>query len=394
MLLSKERLFYLLDAWSNHTAAEAEEQELLEWVNENDHHEILQEYIQKLSAQERSGQAKADVDWQKMYDQILQESALPQPKQPLRRLPWYRLSAAAAAIIMLGTGIYFYLKPSVTKPVVATVTQPAPPLKDVAAPTSSKAILTLADGRKIELDSMGNGTLVHQGTVQVVKQADGHITYNGSASEDLYNTLNVPRGSKVVTIQLSDGTQVWLNSESSLRYPASFRGAERKVEITGEAYFEVAHNPSVPFIVKKDGLEVKVLGTHFNINTYSDERVDKVTLLEGSISVSKGDARDIVKPGQQAQVSEQIKVVNGVNTEEVMAWKNGIFQFGEKSGLHLIMRKLERWYDVEVQYDGVAQDQQFGGEIPMNSNLSQVLEILKTSGVKFTIEGKKVVVKS
>ena len=132
---------------------------------------------------------------------------------------------------------------------------------------------------------MGKGTLAKQGNVQVIKQGDGQITYNGTGSEVLYNTLNVPRGSKLVTIKLSDGTMVWLTSESSLRYPASFAAIERKVEITGEAYFEVAHNPAMPFIVKKDAMEIKVLGTHFNINTYEDEGIDKITLLEGSIKI-------------------------------------------------------------------------------------------------------------
>ena len=202
-----------------------------------------------------------------------------------------------------------------------------------------------------------------------------------------------PRGSKVVTIRLSDGTEVWLNSESSLRYPASFRGAERKVEITGEAYFEVAHN-TTPFMVKKDAMEIKVLGTHFNINTYEDEGIMKVTLLEGSIQISISNHQNLLKPGQQAQIKDDIKLINGVDIEEVMAWKNGKFQFGEKADLNLIMRKIARWYDVDVEYEGGTINQRFGGEMPMNSNLSQVLEILRTSGVNFTIDGKKVIVKS
>ena len=306
---------------------------------------------------------------------------------------WLRRSSAAAIILLFGAGVYLHLNhPSPKKVVAANITQ-KPVTNDVPAPVNSKAVLTLADGSKIELDSINNGTLARQGNVQIVKQADGQIAYNGTGSEDLYNTLNVPRGSKVVTIKLSDGTQVWLNSESSLRYPASFRGIERKVEITGEAYFEVAHNMAIPFIVKKDAMEIKVSGTSFNINAYEDEGINKVTLLEGSIRVSISNHQNLLKPGQQAQIKDDIRLINGVDIEEVMAWKNGKFQFGEKADLNFIMRKIARWYDVDVEYEGGTINQRFGGEMPMNSNLSQVLEILRISGVHFTINGKKVIVR-
>jgi len=392
MSLSKERILYLLNAYSGNKIAETEEQELFAWVNDNRNHELLQQHIQKLTEQYDSRELIPAVDWEHLYEQILDKSVIEKPHSIVRRISWHRWSAAAA-VLLFGTGAYLYLNyPS--KKIITSETTQKPVIRDVPAPVKSKAVLTLADGRKIELDSIGNGTLAQQGNVQIVKQPDGQITYNGIGSEDLYNTLNVPRGSKVVTIKLADGTQVWLNSESSLRYPASFTGTERKVEITGEAYFEVAHNKAMPFIVKKDAMEIKVLGTHFNINTYEDEGINKVTLLEGSIKVSINNHQNLLKPGQQAQIKDDIKLISGVDIEEVMAWKNGKFQFGEKADLHLIMRKIARWYDVDVEYEGGEINQRFGGEMPMNSNLSQVLEILKTSGVKFTIDGKKVIVKS
>jgi transmembrane sensor len=393
MSLSKERILYLLNAYSAHRAVEAEEQELFAWVNENSHHELLQEHIQKLIEQYNPEEPVRSVDWVRLCAQILNKSVSQEQHPVVRRVSWLRWSSAAAIALLFGTGAYLYLKHHSSKKIIAAIAQ-TPVIKDVPAPAKSKAVLTLADGRKIELDSINDGTLARQGNVQIVKRADGQIAYNGTGSEDLYNTLNVPRGSKVVTIKLSDGTQVWLNSESSLRYPASFKGIERKVAITGEAYFEVAHNAAMPFIVEKDAMKIKVLGTHFNMNTYEDEGINKITLLEGSIKVYMSSHQGVLKPGQQAQIKDDIKLVNSIDIEEVMAWKNGKFQFGENADLYLIMRKIARWYDVDVEYKGGTINQRFGGEMPMNSNLSEVLEILKTSGVNFTIDGKKVIVRS
>jgi len=393
MSLSRERILYLLNAYSSDRAVEAEEQELFAWVNESSNHELLQEHIQKLIEQDNSEEPIRSVDWEHLCEEIFDKSNIQKKHSVVRKMIWLRRSSAAAIIFLFGAGVYLYLnQPSPKKIVAAKVTQ-KPVTNDVPAPVNSKAVLTLADGSKIELDSISNGTLARQGNVQIVKQADGQIAYSGTGSEDLYNTLNVPRGSKVVTIKLSDGTQVWLNSESSLRYPASFTGIERRVEITGEAYFEVAHNTAMPFIVKKDAMEIKVSGTSFNINAYEDEGINKVTLLEGSIRVSISNHQNLLKPGQQAQIKDDIKLINGVDIDEVMAWKNGKFQFGEKADLNFIMRKIARWYDVDVEYEGGTINQRFGGEMPMNSNLSQVLEILRISGVHFTIDGKKVIVR-
>jgi ferric-dicitrate binding protein FerR (iron transport regulator) len=393
MSLSKERILYLLNTYSGDTANEAEEQELFAWVNESSNHELLQQHIRKLIDQYEPGEIIHPADWEYLCEKILDKSIV-QKKHTIHKISRLRWSSAAAIILLSGAGVYLYLNQPSSKTNITTVITQKPVNNDVPAPVNSKAVLTLADGSKIELDSISNGTFARQGSVQIVKQADGQIAYNGLGNEDLYNTLHVPRGSRVVTIKLSDGTQVWLNSESSLRYPASFKGTERKVEITGEAYFEVTHNPAMPFIVKKDAMEIKVFGTHFNMNTYEDEGVNKVTLLEGSIKVSISNYQSLLKPGQQAQIKDDIKLVNGVDVEGVVAWKNGQFQFGEKADLNFIMRKIARWYDVDVEYEGRAIHQRFGGEMPMNSKLSQVLEILRTSGVNFTIEGKKVIVKS
>jgi len=189
---------------------------------------------------------------------------------------------------------------------------------------------------------------------------------------------------------------VWINVGSSLTYPTAFTGKERKVKITGEAYFEVAHNAGVPFIVQHNGLTVSVLGTHFNVNTYEDEAAERVTLLEGSVRVNKNSLSQLLKPGQQARINNNgindIKVLNDVNIDEVMAWKDGKFRFGENTDIGTIMRQISRWYNVDIEYKGSV-NQRFWGSISKDVNVSQVLKILEaTGGVKFKVEGNKIIV--
>jgi transmembrane sensor len=267
---------------------------------------------------------------------------------------------------------------------------------DMKAPLTAHAVITLGNGNNIILDSLQNGVIATLGKVQVVKLSDGHLIYKGASDEITYNTLMNPRGSKVVNIILADGTKVWLNSESSLRYPTAFTGSERMVEVTGETYFEVAKNSAMPFRVKKGAMLVTVLGTHFNVNTYEEEGNMAVTLLEGSVQVSSTLAqKDIqLRPGEQSQFNQDghLTLTKGINTDDVVAWKNGKFQFGEKSDIGSIMRMLARWYDIEVEYQGTI-NRHFGGTISSDVDLSQVLKVLETTGdVKFKVSGNKVIV--
>lgn len=191
---------------------------------------------------------------------------------------------------------------------------------------------------------------------------------------------------------LADGSHVWLNTGSSVTYPVAFGKNERKVFVTGEAYFEVAHDASRPFIVKKADMEITVLGTHFNVNAYDDENSIRVTLLEGAVKVKKGHASEMLSPGQQAEVvNTGIAVANTVNTEAVMAWKNGYFHFGN-TGIAELMKQLARWYDIDIVYKGEVPQRAFGGEISRNANLSQILNILNESNVKCRLEGKKLII--
>jgi ferric-dicitrate binding protein FerR (iron transport regulator) len=302
------------------------------------------------------------------------------------------VGVAAAVIVILAGGGYWWLhRPSPAPAIAATKAV------DIAAPTTSRATITLAGGQKVFLDSVGSGTVAVQGNVTVIKRADGQVVYNGSARQApgsliSYNTLSNPRGSKPVSLTLSDGTNVWLNSESSLTYPTAFVGKERTVTITGEAYFEVTKNPTMPFTVTKDAITITVLGTDLNVNAYTNETNLNVTLLEGSVKVTRGDASDLLRPGQQAQIGKDIKVISDVDVDEVMAWKNGKFFFGEKANIETIMNQIARWYDIDVEYQKKV-NVHFGGSMSRQVNASKLLDKLEMTGdVHFKIEGKKVIV--
>jgi ferric-dicitrate binding protein FerR (iron transport regulator) len=253
------------------------------------------------------------------------------------------------------------------------------------------------------LDNAANGMLAQQNNVQVVKSKDGELKYQSANSDGqtaiAYNMLSTPRGGQY-RVALPDGSIVWLNAASSIRFPTAFTGNERNVEITGEAYFEVKKNAAMPFRVKmKNGAVVQVLGTHFNINAYDDEESSKVTLLEGMVKVMKEERAEnaknevVLKPGEQLSISHtsQLSQPIPVQTDEVMAWKNGLFQFNNVT-IEAVMRQVARWYDVQVVYQRDVSQELFRGKIYRNADISQLLTILELSGARFKIEGKKIIV--
>lgn len=305
-----------------------------------------------------------------------------------RIIRWW---AAASVILLVGIGFFLFNKTG--KP--TTVAKTSVPV-DVNPPRENKAIITLADGKTITLDSMASGMLARQGNIKLVKLADGQIAYETATGDRLkdirYNTLYNPKGSKVIDMALSDGTHVWLNAGSTVTYPVVFMGDERKVSVNGEAYFEVAHDATRPFIVSKGETSVLVLGTHFNVNAYDDERDIRVTLLEGAVKISNKTSNGLLKPGEQARVATKtINISKEVNLDAVMAWKNGRFNF-DNADLSTVLRQLARWYDLEIVYEGNIPEREFGGQMQRNLLLSQILEILQKMGVKFRIEGKKLLV--
>ncbi|MFI5133282.1 MAG: FecR family protein [Chitinophagales bacterium] len=315
---------------------------------------------------------------------------------------WLRY-AAAMVILFSGIGGYFLLSNKTSKQTNSVSHIPA---KIDVAPGKEGAILTLDDGRTIVLDSLGSGLVAAQNGSKVLLR-NGQLVYNAdgsTATKISYNTLVTPKG-RQFQIVLPDGTKAWLNAASSLRYPTIFSGGERKVEVTGEVYFEVTKNEKMPFrVMVNDETKIEVLGTHFNINSYKNEAAIKTTLLEGMVRIFNGDEKIILKPGQQAQVDvaqiqsrdnaaqPRIKVVNEVDLEKVMAWKNGVFDFQDAT-LEEVMRQLERWYDIDITYEKGIPKLEFMGKMGRDLTLSEVLRGLEISKVHFRLEeGRRLVV--
>jgi ferric-dicitrate binding protein FerR (iron transport regulator) len=300
--------------------------------------------------------------------------------------------------------------------------------KDIK-PGGNHAILTIANGFSILLDSMQNGEVTKDGSSSILKEKSGQIVYSNDATaranEVRYNRLQTPRGGQYILV-LSDGTKVWLNAATSIRYPVSFPGNERKVELDGEAYFEVAKNSNAPFKVITPSMEVEVLGTQFNVMAYNDEPIVATTLLEGRVKISKGNLNleennsekslnrsnkkneIVLQPGEQAQIvpviangdkvlkgSEpdlhSIKVVKSVDVNSIVAWKNGNTSF-EHASIQEIMRAISRWYDVEVIFQGNIPDKKYVGGLPRNTELGDLLNVLGQSGVHFTVDGRKITI--
>ncbi len=314
-------------------------------------------------------------------------SIRPKHKTVLFRKKWWHY--AAAAILIFFVAGYFLLKnnPNKQSPIAKQLVR-----KDIPAGRQG-AILTTSNGQQIILDSAGNGVLTTDAGVRVIRK-DGELSYGGSTAEVLYNQIVTPKGRKW-ELTLGDGTKVWLNAASSIRYPISFVGKERIVEVTGETYFEVAPDKNRPFKVTIAGKgNIEVLGTRFNVNAYDDENAMRTTLLEGNVKVTREGAGSLLRPGQQAVLgngTNDIKVINDVNIEEVMAWRNGRFIFSDMD-LKGIMRQLARWYDVDVVYAGEAPEIRVGGIIHNDVYLSTVMDFLGENGVHYKIEGKKITI--
>jgi hypothetical protein len=326
----------------------------------------------------------------KLDDAEVHEEAEPYPQKPFVRRFTFKKAISVAAILSIVFLLHIFIKPN-SQPVFTNKVVPKP---GEIVPGSNKAVLTLANGNTIMLDSAKNGVLASQNQVRILKSKTGQLIYDASGylakSDDQlsYNTIAVPRGGQY-QIVLPDGSKVWLNAESSLRYPAHFAAGDRVVELTGEAYFEVAKDRLHPFKISINNMQVQVLGTHFNIMGYKDEEVTKTTLLEGSVKIIKGSAQQKIVPGQQAIVNDNIKIAT-VNVEEAVEWKNGNFNFSHE-GLETIMRKISRWYDVDISYRGKTTKAVFVGTLPRSKNINDVLKYLELTGlVHFKIEERRV----
>jgi transmembrane sensor len=385
-LIIHERLAYLIRQVENQSATADELRELSDLVLEDSTGELSAQ-IEQLMQVPATPVGDA-AHWDRLADHILQAD---HPKV-VRLRKWSRITAAAAVLALIGISSYFFLQTRHASkiPVVAQKKHTDMP------PGGNKAMLTLADGTEISLDSAANGQLAQQAGTQIIKSAGGQLLYR-SAKENtntalLFNKISTPRGGQY-QLTLPDSTRVWLNAASSLRYPAAFAGKTRKVELTGEAYFEVAKNAAMPFTVAVEDLEVQVLGTHFNVMAYNDEAQIKTTLLEGAVKVNRNGSSRRLNPGQGAHLirSTGALEVKDVDTEEAIAWKNGFIQL-EGNDLPAVMRQIARWYNVDVIYKG-AVPAHFKGIIPRNVPVSQVLKMMELTGeVHFQINEHQIIV--
>jgi ferric-dicitrate binding protein FerR (iron transport regulator) len=388
----------LIEKYLNNTLSREEKQQLLDMTEAGNDGTLIR-LFQEMLSNEASAEEAADEQRMKqsLLDILAVDKSLDAGKvHPMhrRKNAWMRYAAAAALLAcMLGAFLWPQKKDHVPAPLANNNAAPATDI----LPGGKKAQLTLADGSVIQLDSAGNGALATQQGSQVVNK-NGEVIYTpGGNAQDMiaYNTLRTPRGG-IYQLSLPDGSKVWLNAASSISYPVAFRGRERLVEITGEAYFEVAPHANMPFKVKvNDKNIIEVLGTAFNVMAYHEEPFINTTLLQGAVRVTNNAKQVTLQPGQQAKAAAgqlSVKTLDQAGISKALAWKEGRFNFQDAS-LQEIMMQLSRWYDIEVVYEKDIPDIEFIGEIERSLPLSDVLKGLKMSGVNFRLEnGKRLIV--
>ncbi|MCD0486987.1 FecR domain-containing protein [Pedobacter sp. MC2016-14] len=351
----------------------------------------LESWYLKLNTDERLQPSEREL--REVENEMMLALGLSSPK--VYKL-WTKVAAAAVVLVFLSISFY-YMRSELRQD---SIVQVAP----IIRPGGNKAVLILSNGKRIDLESAKSGELAKSGNVIIKKSKDGQVVYDLSSAGAGYdpgnqvNAIETPR-SGTYQIKLPDGSSVWLNAASRLIFPTGFTGKDRTVRLSGEAYFEIAKDKSKPFKVISGGQTIEVLGTHFNVNHYKDEPDIKTTLLEGSVkltsrtSMGQRPGSTILAPGEQAQLqpSGDIKVVN-IDTEQVIAWKNGVFNF-KRADLKTVMRQISRWYDVEVEYQEEMPEISFTGKIYRNVNLQEALKSISYLDVNFSVKGKKVFVK-
>lgn len=356
---------------------------------------LVQEFYEKLLE-------NSDWDWKhdqkELIEQRIEKALMNQivttnkPASKIVLVKWWRRMAAACIIAIVGAGIWQLNKPDEDVAVIPINAK----IEDVNSPQFSKATLTLDDGTLISLDSLSGQNEQTLAGLGIEKNEDGSLKYRPVAATEgsiKWNQINNPRGSKVVHLTLTDGSKVWLNAGSSLRYPMAFVNGERKVELQGEGYFEVASNPNKKFIVLSKKSVTEVLGTHFNINAYPQSEKELITLFEGSVLTRETGTgwQHILKPGEQAVYALNGNKVQKPDLESVLAWKNEVFNF-EGVSFTEAMHQLENWYNIDVVYEGKVPEMNFFGKLNRNTSLKGILNVLQSQGVRFSFEGKKLTV--
>ncbi|MCM5527121.1 FecR family protein [Parasegetibacter sp. NRK P23] len=411
--MPEERIYRLATLFFQGTITEAEHAELAEWISRSENDAALTAVLSRAWDEYQPGADVVELAADRLrLPEILHESyplqnagAGEDDQAPVKngffRNSWLRVAAVLVLFVGAAAAFFFLSEKEEPSTKIASVETP------VIEPGGNKALLTLADGSVIVLDSASNGDLAAQGGVKIVKQ-DGVVTYifepsqDLPATENLLNTISTPRKGEYHII-LPDGSKAWLNAESSITFPVQFAANERKVSVSGEVYFEVrpiaSANGKLPFLVDirtsggKNDAQVQVLGTHFNINAYNDEAFVRTTLLEGSVAVARDGKSTLLKPGQQARIAEggKVDLQTNVDTDEVMAWRKGMFYFSN-ADIRTVMRQIARWYDVDVAFEGKLPDERFEGTIPRQTTLQEVVEILKQSNLHIKLEDRKATV--
>jgi transmembrane sensor len=404
--LDKQEFLRLLDRYLDGKASD-QEIELLE-----NYYNSFQQTNEWNEAELGNSQELGSHMLEQIKDVI--QKAAQAPVFPLHKRRWLQVAAAAVVLFVLGVSIWEPVQKKAGQPIAAVDVSKS--LTRVIK--SNHTVLIMANGEHIDLDSVNNGVVAYQDQIKIIKQ-DSQLVFQQSGAQAIdpsgtisFHTVAVPKGGHYKVV-LPDGSMVWLNAASMLRFSTSFKANERKVDLSGEAYFEVAKDRARPFRVhvsaqginSQNGALIEVLGTHFNINAYSDEALLKTTLVEGSVKITPVHSSGlqtrnsrILAPGQQAQITDRVLTpvemgVETVDVETVLAWKNNMFNFNN-ADIQAIMRQIARWYDVEVVYEGKIPEKNFSGKINRNSELKTVLKIIEQSGIRFHLEGKKVIVRS
>ncbi|HVU55788.1 MAG TPA: FecR family protein [Puia sp.] len=390
--MGQERIHYLLKRYADNSASTEEVEEMLTLLQTAGGEEALKDMVAEIW-NEGDEAPLSEKDWDRMWSVVDQEMDV--RSRPVRMLRvWGRV--AAALLLFVGAGAVYWKLAGREKKAAAPIA--ARGVRKDIKPGGNKAMLTLANGSTIVLDNAHDGVLAQQGGTNVLKLNAGALAYNTEGKDNeavMYNTIATPNGGQYQVL-LPDGSKVWLNAASSLKFPTRFEGKERSVELTGEAYFEVAKNNSMPFRVKlpENGMDVQVLGTEFDVMAYANEQSSNTTLVSGKVNVVSQNAVRALEPGKQAMLDNQTKAmrVADANVEQVVAWKNGQFRFKE-TGIRELMRQVERWYNVQVVYETEGKDQDFTGVVSRNQPVSALLQMLELTGtVHFRIEDKKIIV--
>lgn len=403
----KKRLTYLLQKYLHNTISDEETNELFKFIREARQHEVLKEQIIDVFSQAHAEEDTGVMDWDAMFSRLTGKTEKGKNKSIRKIVIWKRVAAAVLILVVGSLGVYVLRDKKMERHRLAGEVFEKVDLQ----PGGNKAILTLGNGSKIILDSSRNGLLSFQNGTKIVKDSSGLLRYSIASNAKgqrargnvPYNTITTPRGGQYEVV-LPDGSRVWLNAASSLKFPTAFEGDKREVTMTGEAYFEISSLQTssgggavVPFIVhapsSSGDVAIKVLGTHFNVMAYEDEEAVKTTLIEGAVRVSKGRKDLLLKPGQEASVKQngEMELMKNVNVMQASAWKNNLFWF-ENSDVEEVMKQLSRWYDVDIVIEGEIPDL-FTGSIPRSLSFSRVFEVLQQTGsIHYKIENDKTIV--